>query len=92
MKPPTHPHNAAIQIWLELGSIGIAFLGIIFWYVTRYVQTMKFPWSLASLSVCAAIIVTAMISYGFWQETWLGIIGMAVLVSKIFGKSILMGK
>jgi exopolysaccharide production protein ExoQ len=79
VKPPTHPHDAALQVWLELGGIGVALFGVLVWLATRGLGTLEAPWRAAGIASVAAIIFTAMVSYGLWQETWLGIIGMTAL-------------
>ena len=79
VKPPTHPHDAAIQIWLELGAVGVALFAILLWFAVRPVRALAPAWRVAALASGAAMVFTALISYGLWQETWLGIIGMTVL-------------
>ena len=79
VKPPTHPHDAAIQLWLELGGVGLVIFAIIVWLAIRTVRVLQSPWQAAAIGAGAAIVFTAMVSYGLWQETWLGIIGMTVL-------------
>ena len=36
-----------------------------------------------ALAVAAGVIFTSMVSFGFWQETWLGIIGLLVICFKV---------
>ena len=79
VKPPTHPHDAALQIWLELGGVGVVLFAIIVWLVSCSIKALDAPWRAAAIAVGAGIIFTAMVSYGLWQETWLGIIGMTAL-------------
>jgi exopolysaccharide production protein ExoQ len=79
VKAPTHPHDAAIQLWLELGAVGLVIFIIIVWLAVRTVRGLQSPWQVAATGAGAALAFTAMVSYGLWQETWLGIIGMMVL-------------
>ena len=37
----------------------------------------------AAFATGVSIIFTSFVSYGFWQETWLSIIGMAVILFKL---------
>jgi hypothetical protein len=36
-----------------------------------------------ALAVAAGVIFTSLVSFGFWQETWLGIIGLLVICFKV---------
>ena len=70
---PLHPHNAAIQIWLELGAIG-AFLASGLWLAVCR-RLGRTGWTGAPLSAAAAAtagwFVVAHLSYGIWQNWWL---------------------
>lgn len=83
VKPPTHPHDAALQIWLELGGLGVALFAIIVWLVSRSMRSLETPWRGAAIAAAAGVIFTALVSYGLWQETWLGIIGMTALAFRV---------
>jgi exopolysaccharide production protein ExoQ len=83
VKPPTHPHDAALQIWLELGVVGVALFAVLIWVVARSMGALRSPWRAAAIAAAAGVIFTAMVSYGFWQETWLGIIGMVALAFRV---------
>lgn len=86
VKPPTHPHDAAIQIWLELGAVGMALFAVLLWFAIRPVRALPPVWRVAALGTGAAMVFTALVSYGFWQETWLGIIGMTVLAFRVLAR------
>lgn len=68
MKLRLHPHNAALQVWLELGLIGVlivaALLARAFWLAAR---------DNAWLPVCVgtAGLVLASLSFGLWQGWWM---------------------
>jgi O-antigen ligase len=63
---PLHPHNGALQIWLELGAIG-AFVGAMLAFLLGRAATRA-----ARPGVATAGAVTAMLSFGAWQEWWVG--------------------
>lgn len=83
VKPPTHPHDAALQIWLELGGVGVVLFAGLIWLVARCVVKLETPWRSAALAAMAGVLFTAMVSYGLWQETWLGIIAMTALAFRV---------
>ena len=69
---PLHPHNAGVQIWLELGLIGAILLII---SVFSFIKRMRIELvnadgqaALASTFVCCCLIYN--ISFGLWQS-WL---------------------
>lgn len=70
---PLHPHNAALQIWLDLGLLGAvlaAWLAVALGIAAARIG----PGAVGALAAGA---VTGMLSYGVWQEWW---IGFALLV------------
>jgi exopolysaccharide production protein ExoQ len=84
VKPPTHPHDAALQVWLELGGIGVVLFAAMVWVIARMLRSLDSPWRAAGIAVSAGAIFTSMVSYGLWQETWLGMIGMTALAFRVF--------
>ncbi len=83
VKPPTHPHDAALQVWLELGAVGALLFAVLVWLTARVIRSLDAPWRAAAAAASAGTIFTAMVSYGLWQETWLGIIGMTALAFRV---------
>jgi O-antigen ligase len=71
---PLHPHNGALQIWLELGAPGALLFAL---FVARlWAGLGTAPWpplyaAAASASLVAAFVI-ALGSYGLWQEWWIG--------------------
>ena len=75
---PLHPHNLWLQIWLELGLVGVlvfcAFLFSIYQSILRY--------NFSTLDIClinssiASITVLSLVSFGVWQFWWISSIGI----------------
>ncbi|MEX2644552.1 MAG: O-antigen ligase family protein [Acetobacterales bacterium] len=70
---PLHPHNAALQLWLELGAVG-ALLAALF--ATRAVRVVAAAATSpfvrgAGLAQAAAAFLIAAAGYGLWQSWWL---------------------
>lgn len=71
---PMHPHDAALQLWLETGAVGVA-LTIALWTwlflaiarLAREDRTM----SAGAAATAAVYLVIGAVSFGVWQEWWL---------------------
>ncbi len=70
---PLHPHNALLQLWLELGIPGIllALIAVVavLTKITRYISGRKeFA---TALTVIFSATLIAELSFGIWQSWWL---------------------
>lgn len=79
---PLHPHNNVLQVWLELGIIGLvlffAFLTSLILHIIKFTHPKHVALSLA---LVAAYFMVGTTGYGIWQH-WLiasGIIAMVLL-------------
>lgn len=73
-----HPHNAPLQVWLELGLVGAVLAAALLFVVGRAVAGMDSdPVGRAvAAAALAAIMVFEVLSYGVWQTWWVGTIGL----------------
>ena len=67
---PLHPHNGALQLWLELGLPGALLGAALALLLGRAAARSARP--AVATAVLAAASVTAMLSFGAWQEWWVG--------------------
>jgi O-antigen ligase len=78
---PMHPHDAAIQLWLETGVLG-ALLGALFWgwlfFRIQRVGREDPVWAAMACATAAAYLLISAISFGVWQEWWLGLGAIAI--------------
>lgn len=74
-----HPHNGLLQVWLELGTVGVALL--LGWAAAALWAYLKAPRDPRGLATCAATITALsvfwLISFGIWQGWWLAAIGLS---------------
>jgi O-antigen ligase len=79
---PLHPHNAALQLWLELGAPGaILFAWLVAWVWLRLGDAMWPPlFAAAAGSSLVTALIVAFGSYGVWQEWWIGSEFLTVLL------------
>lgn len=70
-----HPHSAALQVWLELGLVGAVLLAVIWFLVAKRAIKLG-PQALAAAS---SYFVIGALSFGMWQEWWLGLAAMTAI-------------
>jgi len=75
-----HPHNAALQVWLELGIVGAFLLASLLALAFRFVGRMPAgtPQAGATASLVAAL-MTAFLSYGVWQNWWIAVLALGAM-------------
>ena len=80
---PLHPHNGILQIWLELGFLGILIaLFLVLLLLKKIKQHSKNNFTNAAFaitSVCQVFFI-GQISYGAWQIWWLSLIVYCVIL------------
>jgi O-antigen ligase len=67
-----HPHNAILQIWLELGLPGVAAFMLVLLLLLRWIgrSVVHRVDRAASLAMFASGLVVIELSYGIWQGWW----------------------
>ncbi|NBJ11566.1 O-antigen ligase family protein [Microvirga arsenatis] len=74
-----HPHNAALQIWSELGAVGaVLALGIIF-LILYHVARQPRAIGSVSLALIAGAAPVALVGHGAWQGWWAASLGAAII-------------
>lgn len=67
---PLHPHNGPLQLWLELGLVGAALGALMVLLLGTRAGRSAHP--AIATAMLASGAVTAMLSFGTWQEWWIG--------------------
>ncbi len=65
-----HPHNGALQIWVELGVFGALLGGGLLLLVTREGIDLSGSQQAGFYGGLTAVLVIAMLSFGVWQSWW----------------------
>lgn len=75
---PLHPHNAFLQIWLELGFIGVALTCAVLWSLWREIraQALCSEETAVYMATFCAVLTIALISFGVWQYWWIALWGL----------------
>lgn len=80
---PLHPHNMALQLWLELGVIGAAIGAVIvlgiFWLIAA-TSVPRLERALLAAQAGAGLVIAGL-SYGVWQIWWLSTLALAAVLS-----------
>lgn len=74
-----HPHNAALQVWVELGAIGAALaitvVVLLLWRIARLPGEML----AVSLALLSAVAAVSLVGHGAWQAWWPAAIAAAIV-------------
>ncbi|MFP6771150.1 MAG: O-antigen ligase family protein [Alphaproteobacteria bacterium] len=76
-----HPHNASLQIWLELGAVGALLAALLVAGLCRRAAALPHRADRAAATglLLSALTVTNL-SFGIWQTWWLAALGLAGIV------------
>ncbi|MHA1598972.1 MAG: O-antigen ligase family protein [Alphaproteobacteria bacterium] len=82
---PLHPHNAPLQVRLELGLPGaLLFAGfVMLLIVSARPKGRPDAQAIASLSMLTGYIAIAAISYGVWQSWWIALAWMLAVTASL---------
>lgn len=88
-----HPHSLILQIWIELGALGVmATIAAIAGFMKLIYKTLEPDHSRAALACFITLFAVANVSYGLWQAWWLGLFvllaGMLIISTKMKETSI----
>ncbi len=71
----SHPHNAFLQVWVELGVVGASLAAVLVVLLFRAVSRMRpslQPFAITCIGVAALV---ALVSHGAWQAWWWAALG-----------------
>ena len=78
-----HPHNAPLQLWLELGlpgALGLVAITLIALSSARYLPREA---RAASIAATIAALTIASLSFGIWQHWWLATLALSAVTVKV---------
>ncbi len=86
---PLHPHNSALQVWLELGAIGATLFALMLVMTGRRIESLA-PDRMAAAFAAATLAgfaAQAQLSFGTWQNWWLASVALTVMVYRAGARS-----
>ncbi len=79
-----HPHNAALQIWLELGAVGAVLAALTWAFVFRRLARDERSLLTAATAGSAAVyLFFGLVSFGVWQEWWLALAALVAVIAAL---------
>jgi O-antigen ligase len=86
---PLHPHNAALQIWLELGIPGAVLFALFAALVWGALARVEWPRLFAGAAGAGLAIafVGCFGTYGIWQEWWLGTMAFCLFLVLVMARA-----
>ncbi len=66
---PLHPHNAPLQIWLELGGAGAVLMAALLGFLAINCNGPPLRRTVLGATLITAVVI-ASLSYGMWQGWW----------------------
>jgi O-antigen ligase len=81
---PLHPHNGALQLWLELGGIG-ALIGAALMLALGFAASRSGAPAVGA-GMLASAAVTGMLSFGLWQAWWVASLLLAMVALALLPK------
>ena len=85
---PLHPHNAALQVWLELGAPGAALFALLAAIVWGALARVGWPPLFAAAAGASLTIafVECFATYGIWQEWWIGTLSLSLFLVLVMAR------
>ena len=75
-----HPHNAAIQVWAELGAVGAGLALLVLLLCLRALWPLPAPELAPALALFAAAAAVSLVGHGAWQGWWVAALAAALVL------------
>lgn len=73
-----HPHNAFLQVWVELGLLGAVLGGLVLFLALRSLAVLPRADFALGLALIAGAASIAFVGHGAWQGWWIAALGAAI--------------
>ena len=85
---PLHPHNAALQLWLELGVPGAVLFALLVALAWQALAAAPWPrlFAAAAGASLAIALIACFASYGIWEEWWLATLWFSLFVTIVMAR------
>ncbi|AHB49790.1 hypothetical protein W911_00345 [Hyphomicrobium nitrativorans NL23] len=72
----SHPHNAPLQVWFELGLVGALLVAVLIVFALRAMERLPADRLGAATATAAAVFTVSAVSHGAWQSWWFCLVGL----------------
>ena len=85
---PLHPHNAALQLWLELGVPGAVLFALLVALAWQALAAAPWPrlFAAAAGASLAITLIACFASYGIWEEWWLATLWFSLFLTMVMAR------
>lgn len=84
---PLHPHNAALQVWLELGFAGAVLFSWLLWQIfARAGMCLSERTTTLAIALASACACVAFSGFGVWQSWWLSSLWLLAAFMALIGR------
>ena len=73
-----HPHNAALQSWVEFGALGAGLAVFLCLFTLRRIARLPLPEQRTATALYGVTLTVMMVGYGTWQGWWLGVVFVSI--------------
>ena len=80
-----HPHNAAMQVWTELGAIGAVLAVLVVLLTLRAIAEWPARKLAPALALLVGVEAASLVGHGAWQGWWAAAIGAAMIWFRVAG-------
>lgn len=75
-----HPHNISIQIWYELGLVGVVFSTALIVVILRHVLLLPERQKGVAAALISGVWTVSYVSHGAWQHWWWALVGIITIL------------
>ena len=84
---PPSPHNLVLQIWMDLGGVGIAFALVFVYGAWKFVGRIDRVNRPAILAAITMIFVAVCVTRSMWASWWLASVAFVLLILYLIQKN-----
>ena len=78
-----HPHNVLLQVWIEFGVLGAAFVGVAIIFIAARLSTLP-AWPRACrLAFLISVATVALVGLNAWSPWWLAVLAVCLTIFRI---------
>jgi O-antigen ligase len=79
-----HPHDDALQLWLELGVLGVLLAAGIWWSAVSRLARAERDIGAAAVTASAGVyLLFGALNFGVWQEWWLALAALIAVAAAL---------